>query len=970
LIGVIRSADALAEKLAELARGVRDAARTMIRRESEHGQLRRWYRAFQTELIHDLTEEDFADAYAQTITYGLLTAAILRAATSEGSNGPAPIADDLSDIAPGANPFLKETLQSFIQPGGRKGRIDFDELGIQDVVDLMRGEATDLHAVLRDFGARTRGEDPIIHFYARFLAAYNKRLKVHRGVFYTPQPVVSYIVRSAHKLLQNEFGLEDGLADTTTWAEFVARERRRNPQSTVRLPEGVAPDSPFVQILDPGAGTGTFLVEVIDVIYQTLRDKWTKQGLNETERRVAWNEYAPKRLLPRLHGYELMMAPYAIAHLKLSLKLKETGFTAWDKLDDNDRSRIYLTNALDPASDETKRMGFNSWAPAIAHEAAAVDEIKRRKRFTVVIGNPPYAGLSANLTEHARELVGRYKFINGAKINERGTLQLEKNLQDDYIKFLAFAEDRLNDAGAGVCGMICNHGFIDNPTLRAVRWSLLRNFRQVWILDLHGNVNRGEKSPDGSADQNVFDIKDAGVAIYLGLKGRRDVATDNQIRKTDVWGDRESSKYPFLRSNDYSSHSWDTVTSEPEFFLFRALSQEGSDEYNAWPKVTEIFPLHSIGMITARDAYVMDFTTEPIIERARAFRDSKLGAEATCKALGIPIKKGWNVSQAQERIRSVKDLSAYVRPVLYRPFDTRPVFYHESLIWGMAWPVMRHMVKGGNLSLITSRMTKGESFHHVLVSNTLSEVILLSSKTSNNAFAFPLHLRPDNSKPQVGSRTNLAPQFLASLANGLGLSKDKVTGLPTGVEPNDIFHYIYAALHSPGYRSRYAEFLKIDFPRLPLTPRQELFRALGRLGAELVAVHLVEFALKGEAGAPAEWPRYSGLARFTGPDRTVGKFPSADKAWKDGFVAINASSGFKGIPEEVWKFQIGGYQVCHKWLSDRRERKNLKGRALNDEDILHYCKIVTALNETIRLMRQIDEAIDLRGGWPGAFRFP
>jgi len=304
---VIRTADALADRLAVLARGIRDAARTLMDHESERGHLRRLHKAFQTALIHDLSEADFADTYAQTVTYGLLTAAISRTDMSAGRYGTALLAENVTDMVPITNPFLREMLQTFLRAGGRQGGIDFDELGIQDVVELLRGDETDLPAILRDFGNRTRGEDPVIHFYEHFLSAYDKRLKIKRGIFYTPQPVVSYIVRSVDELLRTEFGLEDGLASTVTWSEMAQRF------PGIKIPDGTDPASPFVVILDPATGTATFLVEVIDIIFKTLTARWSRQGLTDPQQRDAWNEYVPAHLLPRLHGYELMMAPYAIA---------------------------------------------------------------------------------------------------------------------------------------------------------------------------------------------------------------------------------------------------------------------------------------------------------------------------------------------------------------------------------------------------------------------------------------------------------------------------------------------------------------------------------------------------------------------------------------------------------------------------------------------------------------------------------
>ncbi len=454
---VIRTADSLAETLAQLARRIRNAATTMLEHESDRGPLTKLYRAFQASLIHDLKPETFADTYAQTITYGLLTAAISRTEMEGGRNGTALIADNVADMVPVTNPFLKEMLEEFLRVGGRRGGIDFDELGIQDVVELLRGDQTDLPAILRDFGNRTRGEDPVIHFYEHFLSAYNKQLKIQRGVFYTPKPVVSYIVRSVHELLQTEFCLEDGLADIATWGEMI----ERHPELELPVlndPNGdekrLSPDEPFVQILDPATGTATFLVEVIDVIYRTLAAKWKQQRLTDTQQRAAWNEYVPRHLLPRLHAFELMMAPYAIAHMKIGLKLAETGY----RFGTEERARIYLTNALEkPNNKQAKLIGFD----ALAHEAEAVNKIKKSKRFTVVIGNPPYANYSANLSPEARRIVDKYRIFRGVPIRERNQLQFERNIQDDFVKFISIAQDLVDASDVGVFGYIttarCSH---------------------------------------------------------------------------------------------------------------------------------------------------------------------------------------------------------------------------------------------------------------------------------------------------------------------------------------------------------------------------------------------------------------------------------------------------------------------------------------------------------------------------------
>ncbi|OGT29568.1 MAG: hypothetical protein A2W28_07835 [Gammaproteobacteria bacterium RBG_16_51_14] len=470
---VITTASLLAEELASLARGIRDKAKLLLNAESEKGEITKLFKAFQTALIHDLTPESFADTYAQTITYGLLTAAISRTDTSEGRYGTFVKADDIAEMVPITNPFLKEMLQTFLKVGGHKGGINIDELGIQDVVELLRGEETDLPAILRDFGNKTRGEDPVIHFYEHFLSAYNKKLKIQRGVFYTPQPVVSYIIRSVHELLQTEFGLEDGLASTTTWGEMLAlhpspasgRGAGGEGVSALKLPpltdaagekRTISPDEPFVVILDPATGTATFLVEVISVIYRTLMDKWKKQGMNEAQRLEAWNDYVPKHLLPRLYGYELMMAPYAIAHMKIGLKLHETGY----RFGSEERVRVYLTNALEPAHEVQPQL--EALAPALAHEAQAVAKVKRDVRFTVIVGNPPYSLYTANLTEAGDALIEPFRFVAGEAVRERGALQLEKNLQDDYVKFFGLARSILKSSGVGTLGFISNHGYLNN----------------------------------------------------------------------------------------------------------------------------------------------------------------------------------------------------------------------------------------------------------------------------------------------------------------------------------------------------------------------------------------------------------------------------------------------------------------------------------------------------------------------------
>ncbi len=936
---VIHTADLLAEELAKLARGIRDKAKRMLAAESDRGALTKLYKAFQTALIHDLTPESFADTYAQTITYGLLTAAISRTEMSEGRHGTALVADNVVDMVPVTNPFLKDMLQTFLKAGGRKGGIDFDELGIQDVVELLRGDETDLPAILRDFGNRTRGEDPVIHFYEHFLRAYNKQLKIQRGVFYTPQPVVSYIVRSVHELLQSEFGLVDGLADTITWGEMLKKHPGlKLPPLTDAQDEKrtISQDEPFVQVLDPATGTATFLVEVIDIIHCTLEEKWKQQHLTEARRQDAWNDYVPKHLLPRLHAYELMMAPYAIAHMKIGLKLAETGY----RFGTDERARIYLTNALEPWHKQLKLPDFE----ALAHEATAVNEIKREKRFTVVIGNPPYSGESANkIPAIEQDVRATYQCINGVPLREKG----KKNwLLDDYVKFLRLSHRTIAATGCGFVGHIINNAFQDNPTFRGLRRSLLTDFSDVKILDLHGSGTRSDSNEGAKDDQNVFDILQGVCVVVLSRPIRQKGPVT--VARGDLWGRRDK-KYAFLSSGTLASLVRDDIYPAPDqwYFISRDLTHEA--DWLSGVSLLDAMPVNGNGLISAKDHFAYSISPEEFQQDLEVFLNPKLTDEYVAQHLQINDNSMWSLHDGRIRLR--RELgNAQLCQVAYRPFDTRHSLFHRDVIFNLRLPVTQHIIEGKNLVLLVTRMTKGDEWRHCFVTRYVSDCAFLSNKTSTNAFAFPLKCKANADglfASKIGYEANLAPQFVARMGKALGISASSKSKEQI-LTPEHILYYAYAVFHSFGYRNRYAEFLKTDFPRLPLTSSLELFRELARLGGELVALHLLESPKLNDF-----------LTSFSGEgDNSIPKKPT----WKDGAVWINASQRFEGVPEAVWNFHIGGYQVCEKWLKDR------KGRTLSTEDIAHYQRIVVALNETIRLMAEIDRIIETHSGWPDAFQ--
>ncbi|MCY4376103.1 MAG: hypothetical protein OXC31_20300 [Spirochaetaceae bacterium] len=963
---VITTSKELSERLAELARSIRDRIRTALAIETEAGPLTKLMKAFQTALVHDLDEARFADMYAQTIAYGLLSARITDPARRT--------ADDFAAHMR-TNPFLRELMETFLRVGGHHGKaggqsIDFDEVGVSEVVDLL--DQAKMEDVVRDFGDRNPQEDPVIHFYEHFLAAYDKKQKVSRGVFYTPRPVVSYIVRSVDELLRNDFRLSDGLADTTTWGEMAKRHKE------LKIPEGTPPGQAFVQILDPATGTGTFLVEVIDLIYNTMVEKWKAQGHGEKQIEALWNDYVPRDLLPRLHGYELLMAPYAIAHLKIGLKLYETGYL----FESDERAQVYLTNALEPPGDGQLMLDF---LPALAHEAKAVNEIKRKQRFTVVIGNPPYSGLSSNMGPWIDGLLkGRlpdgtatasYYHVDGEPLGERKVW-----LQDDYVKFIRLSQWLLDGTGVGVHGYISNHGYLDNPTFRGMRWSLMQSFRRIRVLDLHGNLKKKEAPPGGGRDDNVFDIQQ-GVAIGLFTKA----AAARSVRHADLWGERDS-KYGWLLEQVSLATEWAQLQPAPPFYLFEPFDDAGTGAYYDAPAINQIMPVNVTGIVTARDDFVIDFDRGRLRSRIADLRSKLLSDDAIRRKyfVGKGSKKyppgdsrGWKLPAARLKIREDDRWDERYAPVLYRPFDIREMYY---VPWMVDWPrteAMPHLLAGENVTLIACRQqARGDDeWAQVFATSQIAESCAISNITREINYLFPLYLYPgvgkaDGSlfsrwvKGKAGRTPNLDSGFVEQMAAAIELRfvSDGRGDLREAFGAEDVFAYIYTVFHSPGYRGHYKAQLKLDFPRVPLPGSGDLFRKLAEAGHDLLALHLLESPKLGKLVTAYTGPRNPEVGRVGWSDGTVWLDAGKTNARAGHRATKPGTIGFQGVPEEVWDVLIGGYQVCHKWLKDRKDR------TLSDEDIAHYQKIVVALSETIRIMAEIDEVIEADGGWPDAFQ--
>lgn len=957
----VTTAKDLALALAYLARAIRTRANEVLVVEGANGPLTLLYQAFKANLMADLTHDRFADMYAQTITYGLFAARV-----SRSSGGL--VADDAALMIPSTNPFLQDLLQDFLAASGRsrvKGRargtgIDFDELGVNAVVEQLRQAPMD--AVLVSFNNARPGDDPVIHFYEDFLTAYDKAMRVERGVFYTPKPVVQFIVRSVHEVLQNEFGIEDGLASTITWGEML----RRKPG--LELPAGTSAESAFVQMLDPAVGTATFLVEIIDLIHRHMLTKWQKAGQSKAQQLESWNAYVRDHLLTRMHGFELMMAPYAIAHMKLGLKLADTGYRFPEG---GPRVRVFLTNSLQPATDVQPQ--FELMAPMLAHEARAANAVKQHLATTVVIGNPPYSGHSVNNNvPEAVEAVHDYK---------RGYPDLQKPgqakwLQNDYVKFVRFAEQRVVLARAGVLGYITDHSYLDNPTFKGMRRHLMDSFGAIWVVDLHGNSKKKEKAADGSKDENVFDItQGAAVALYARCPG-----LEPAIRSLDVLGMR-SSKYETLAAMSLHRERPEFLEPNAPRWLFKPQAQAGRAEYEAGWGLPTIFSPNgdpAPGIVTTHDEFAISWDAKGARQKVESLLATRSEEEAR-KLFQLCTQSQWSYERAKREL-ATGTWKRLIVPVLYRPFDDRVTVYDSNVAVHRRERATAHFLAGPNIGISVPRATEIPGvYQHVFSSTKITQHHTVSLKEVN--YIFPLWLyRPTGDRRDLHETdivsglptrsANLDPRFIHALREAMGLADFDWHADKQGAALNaeKVFQYLYAVLHSPEYRERYGQFLKGDFPRIPIPASRVVFDDLLPLGKQLLQWHSLEHSVA-LAITAKEQPKGLEAPSFFGNDRELDQVGEKSRGLADlratadgavGRLRINATSGFDGVRESVWQHTIGGYQVLHKWLDDRRKA----GRSLSDDDIAHWRRIYAALQATQGLMEQVDEVVERHGGWP------
>ncbi|MDO8659820.1 MAG: type ISP restriction/modification enzyme [Candidatus Parcubacteria bacterium] len=862
----IKSGVHLAKVMAGKARRIRDNIKVYLKNKDnkENNALLAVYNVIKKLLLADLDYDKFADLYAQTVVYGLF-AARYHDETPENFTR-----QEARDLVPASNPFLREFFDHIAGASFDK-RIEF-------IVNELCEEFThaDVQAIVHNYYnvEKDSSRDPIIHFYEDFLQEYDSSERKKMGVFYTPLPVVRFIVRSIDDILKKDFGLK-GLIDSSK-IEITGLVQGKKVKRQIHK----------VQILDPATGTGTFLNE--SILY--LKNQFIGQE-------GRWPAYIQEDLLPRLHGFELMMASYTIAHLKLSTTIKESGADIKDS-----RLNVFLTNSLKKGEkyDDTLFAGLGL-DKALTEESRLANQVKNDLPIMVVLGNPPYNVSSQNKGEWIGGLIKDYK---------EGLGERKINLDDDYIKFIRFAEYLIEKNGEGIIGMITNNSYIDGITHRQMRKKLLETFDDIYIVDLHGSSKKKETAPDGSKDENVFNIQQ-GVAIVIFVRKSEKKKGLGKVWHTELYGKR-ADKFTVLDNSDIKKIKWQKIDYKEPYYFFVPKDFGASEKYEKGFKIDKLFVENVTNIVTSRDSIVIDFDKGVLLNRLKALIEQGRNFIPELKNT-----RDWNVDTAIEELKSDNNISEKVQKILYRPFDTRYIFYAEYFLDWPRMELMPQMLKS-NIGLVSTRQVTGNDFNHILVTKWITEYKLGSH--DRNSYTFPLYLYArDGSK-----MSNLKKEIVAEI--------EKITGK---IEPENILDYIYAVLYSPIYREKYKEFLKIDFPRVPYPGDKDKFKKLVALGRELREFHLLE---------SPKMNNFITTFPEAGSDTIEKKFLK----YKNEKVYINGSQYFGGVPESAWNFFIGGYQPAQKWLKDRQ------GRKLTNADIEHYQKMIVALTETGRIMEEID----------------
>ncbi|WP_420935159.1 type ISP restriction/modification enzyme [Alteromonas sp. A081] len=892
----------LAKKMAGKAKLIKSVLFRALESDLHHrdnSEIVSQFHAFKDSLIHDMTPELFADIYSETICYGMFAARLNDDTLDSFSRYEA------LEKLPNTNPFLKK-LFGYVAGSELDERISWI---IDDLADIFR--ATDVSSIMNSFGKLSGRSDPFVHFYETFLSAYNPDKRKAKGVWYTPLHVVNFIVRAVDQVLTEEFELEDGLADiskiTIDWDTGQRKKTQKGKPTADGKNAFIKKEVHRVQVLDPATGTGTFLAEVIKTIAPRIKDFAPS----------LWSSYIERDLIPRVHGFELLMASYAMCHLKLEMILRELGYRPTSSAP---RQSVYLTNSLEEGAPPNYELPFMNW---LADEAKLANTIKNDMPIMCVVGNPPYLGESSKASPWLEKLMEDYKKEPGGteKLKEKNS----KWLNDMYVKFMRMSSSLIEKNEEGILGFISNHGYLDNPTFRGMRWHLLKTFEKIWILDLHGNAKRKEAAPNGVSDKNVFDIMQ-GVAIIIAVKKKENTNELAEVYKGDLWGSR-ASKYSALDQCTLSSEIFKKIDTKPPLYQFLQQDWSTYESYEKGFSLNEFMPLHGNGIVTKRDGLNIHKNADGVRKVVQDFirlSEQDLRTKYKLKPDVRDWRYEWAKKDIEENISNIP-----IQKVGYRIFDQRFMFYSGRSRGLVGWPVadvMSHYIRGDNIGLLTTKAHKDKEFAHAFVTDLPSEAIYFSATTGSNAMNFPLYVYPEGEgERQVNFDTDLYSQLRKIAADGENNTPDEL----------DTFDYIYGVLYCPKYRSSFDEFLKSNFPKIPWPANANEFWAVSRQGRELRKLHLLNAEVLKTSNHLFEGMGHNII-------ETTGKGSYSDeKVW------INEGQYFSNVNERIWNFYIGGYQPLQKWLKDR------KGQELTIADVKHYQRIIKAIEETLEIMGQI-----------------
>lgn len=677
-----------------------------------------------------------------------------------------------------------------------------------------------------------------------------------------------------------------------------------------------------VQILDPAVGTATFLNETIKFIYKGFKNQ---EGL--------WESYVQNELLPRLYGFELMMAPYTIAHLKLAMTLKDTGINQFNR-----RLGVYLTNTLEEGVKVGDDLFSFGLAEAISEEARSANIVKHDTPIMIVMGNPPYSGISSNMTEYANKLIDKYKVEPGGKekLKER-----KHWLNDDYVKFIAFAENLIAKTGEGVVAMITNHGYLDNPTFRGMRWHLANTFSSIYLLDLHGSVKKEDTASDGGKDENVFDIQQ-GVSIIVGIKNKSNKKDLAKVYRADLLG-RRTSKFEKLMSITLQDIKWNELELDKQSFAFiKNTDSSLRNEYKQGISIKDLFPQNVTGVLTMGDGFIINKSKEELKNSLEKFLNENL-SELELRDR-FSLGKNYAAWILENKNKGIVFDETNVREITYRSFDNRWIYFNDKFVWRMRKQIMQNFLLGENIGIVTCRQSAtNNTWSLINITDKIVDDSFVSNRSKERGYVYPLYLYSNTSQVDFispsGRKPNLGMNYVSALLKNIGKyewlndHKDKQGENIDTITPLDILDYTYATLHSQSYREKYKDFLKENFPRVPVPKNRDIFLRLAHLGSELRKLHLLENIPTGSSSI--NYP-------------VVGDSLIDRVDYKNGKVFVNELQYFESVPKEVWEFYMGAYQPAQKWLKDRKESK------LEYEDIVYYQKIIESIEKSIEIIKKIN----------------